>query len=157
MPSSTWTSVLDLDPDHEYVVTATRFEVTGRRHLLAIMGSTQQLWQSLPTTAGLAGHQFAVSPLQGTLSTLTAWHDRSSLETFVRGPLHGSLVTRTRSRMTASLFAEWTSLGSDLPPTWEAADDRLDASRARDGGQAVTDSDPSSRSLSALGDPGVAW
>jgi hypothetical protein len=54
MPSSTWTSVLDLDPDHEYVVMATRFEVTGRRHLVAIMGATQQLWQSLPTTAGLA-------------------------------------------------------------------------------------------------------
>jgi len=129
MPSSAWTSVLDLDPDHEYVALATRFEVTSRRHLLAIVGSTQQLWRSLPTTAGLAGHQFDVSPRQGTLSTLTAWRDRSSLETFVRGPLHASLVTRTRPLMKASRFAEWVSPGAELPPTWQTANRRLDASR----------------------------
>jgi hypothetical protein len=128
MPSSPWTSVLDLDADHEYVVVATRFEVTSRRHILGIVGSTQELWQSLPRTGGLAGHQFDVSPLQGTLSTLTAWHDRSSLELFVRGPLHASLVARTRQLMKASLFTDWVTLGADLPPTWKIANDRLDAS-----------------------------
>ncbi|MCY1695134.1 hypothetical protein [Curtobacterium sp. SL109] len=73
MPGSPWTSVLELDAGHEYVVMATRFTVQSRRRLLGIMASTQQLWQALPTTTGLAGHQFAVSPVRGTLSTLTAW------------------------------------------------------------------------------------
>lgn len=131
MPSSSWTSVLELDPAHEYVVMATRFEVRNRRQLLGIMGATQQLWQSLPATDGLAGHRFAVSPLRGTLSTLTAWRDRSSLAAFVRGPLHASLVTGTRPLMTASLFAGWVAPGADLPPRWDTADARLDAARPR--------------------------
>jgi hypothetical protein len=131
MPGSTWTSVQDLDAGHEYVVLATRFTVRSRRHLLGIIGSTQQLWRSLPTTPGLAGHRFAVSPMRGTLSTLTAWRDRPSLDAFVRGPLHASLVTDTRPLMQASRFTDWVALGADLPPSWRGADERLDAARAR--------------------------
>ncbi|WP_194602022.1 hypothetical protein [Frondihabitans sp. VKM Ac-2883] len=127
MPSSAWTSVLTLDPERDYVAMATRFEVRSRRHLVAIIGSTQELWQALPTTVGLAGYQFAVSPLQGTLSTLTAWRDRSTLEMFVRGPLHAALVTGTRDLMKASSFADWVSPGAHLPPTWKTANERLDA------------------------------
>jgi hypothetical protein len=131
MPALPWTRVLDLDPDAEYVVMATRFAVTSRRHLLGVMNSTHELWRSLPATVGLAGYGFAVSPLRGTLSTLTAWSDRSSLRAFVRGPLHASLVARTGPLMRSSLFAEWTSSRSDLPPTWETAHDRLAAARTR--------------------------
>lgn len=131
MPGSPWTSVLDLDAGHEYVVMATRFTVQSRRRLLGIMASTQGLWQSLPTTPGLAGHQFAVSPVRGTLSTLTAWRDRSSLEAFVRGPLHASLVRDARPLMQTSRFVDWVALGSDLPPSWRGANERLDAARAR--------------------------
>jgi len=129
MPALPWTSVLDVDPDQQYVVMATRFVVTSRRHLLSVMNSTQQLWQSLPTTAGLAGYGFDVSPLRGSLSTLTAWRDRPSLVTFVRGPLHASLVTRTAPLMKSSSFAEWTSAGANMPPTWETADQRFVADR----------------------------
>jgi hypothetical protein len=131
MPGSPWTTVLELDAGHEYVVMATRFTVQSRRRLLGIMASTQQLWQSLPTTPGLAGHQFAVSPVRGTLSTLTAWRDRPSLEAFVRGPLHAALATDTRPLMQASRFVDWVALGSDLPPAWRGANERLDAARAR--------------------------
>jgi hypothetical protein len=131
MPGSAWTSVLDLDPDHEYAVMATRFEVTSRRHLLSIMGSTQDLWRALPTTDGLAGHRFDVAPLRGRLSTLTAWQDKASLDAFVRGPLHATLVTGTHQLMRSSRFAGWASLGADLPPSWAAANERLDAARAR--------------------------
>jgi hypothetical protein len=129
MPASPWTTVRDLDPDHGYVVMATRFEVTSRRHLLGVMGRTQDLWRSLPTTDGLVGHRFASSPLRGTLSTLTAWRDRASLDAFVRGPVHTSLVTGTRQLLAASAFVAWESPGADLPPTWAAADERLDATR----------------------------
>jgi hypothetical protein len=131
MPGSPWTSVLDLDAGHEYVVMATRFTVQSRRRLLGIMASTQGLWQSLPTTPGLVGHQFAVSPARGTLSTLTAWRDRPSLEAFVRGPLHASLARDTRPLMQASRFVDWVALGADLPPSWRGANERLDAARAR--------------------------
>jgi hypothetical protein len=125
MPSFPWTSVLDPDLDHDYVVMATRFTLTSRRHLLGVMNSTQELWQSLPSTAGLAGYRFDVSPVAGTLSTLTAWRDRASLTAFVRGPLHASLVAHTSPLMKSSHFAEWTSAGADLPPTWQTARRRL--------------------------------
>ena len=124
-----WTYLLAIDPDHEYELMATRF-VASRRHLVGIMGSTQQLWQSLPTTAGLAGYAFSVSPVRGTLSTLTAWIDRPSLTAFVRGPLHRSLVANTSPLMKESLFAGWTAPGVEVPPTWLAAGERLAASRA---------------------------
>jgi hypothetical protein len=129
MPSLPWVSVRDLDPDHDYVVMATRFVVRSRWQLLGVMNSTQQLWQSLPATAGMAGYAFSVSPLQGSLSTLTAWHDRSSLMSFVRSPVHASLVARTGPMMRGSLFADWMSAGAALPPTWQAAQERLAASR----------------------------
>jgi hypothetical protein len=126
-----WVTVHELDADHEYVVMATRFVVTSRWHLLGVMNATQQLWQSLPTTAGLAGYAFDVSPLQGSLSTLTAWRDRASLTAFVRGPIHASLVARTGARMKSSLFSDWMSAGADLPPEWAMAHDRLAASPTR--------------------------
>jgi len=129
MPHLPWTRVTAVDPEHEYVVMATRF-VANRRHLVGIMGSTQQLWQSLPTTPGLAGYAFDVSPVRGTLSTLTAWHDRRSLATFVRGQLHDALVASTDLVMKESLFADWTARGVDVPPTWDAANERLSASRS---------------------------
>jgi hypothetical protein len=103
----------------------------SRWHLPGVMNSTQRLWQSLPTTAGLVGYAFDVSPLQGSLSTLTAWRDRSSLIAFVRGPLHASLVARTAPRMKSSLFADWMSAGADLPPAWPTAHERLAAARTR--------------------------
>jgi hypothetical protein len=49
----------------------------------------------------------------------------------VRGPVHASLVTGTRRLMAASAFVAWESPAADLPPTWAAADERLDASRSR--------------------------
>jgi hypothetical protein len=131
MPSLPWVAVNDLDPAHDYVVMATRFMVTSRWHLPSVMNSTQQLWQSLPTTAGLVGYAFDVSPLQGSLSTLTAWRDRASLTAFVRGPIHASLVTRTGPRMKSSLFSDWMSAGADLPPAWATAHERLATSRTR--------------------------
>jgi quinol monooxygenase YgiN len=129
MPALPWVSVRDLDPEHDYVVMATRFVVRHRWHLLGVMNSTQQLWQSLPATAGLAGYAFSVSPLRGSLCTLTAWHDRSALTSFVRSPVHASLVARTGPLMKSSRFTEWMSAGADLPPTWKDAHDTLGASR----------------------------
>jgi hypothetical protein len=131
MPSLPWVALHDLDPERDYVVMATRFVVTSRWHLPGVMNSTQRLWQSLPTTAGLVGYAFDVSPLQGSLSTLTVWRDRSSLIAFVRGPLHASLVARTAPRMKSSLFADWMSAGADLPPAWPTAHERLVAARTR--------------------------
>ena len=124
MPSLHWVSVHDLDPDHDYVVMATRFVVTSRWRLPGVMNSTQQLWQSLSATSGLAGYAFSVSPLRGSLSTLTAWHDRSALMSFARSPVHASLVTRTSPMMKSSRFTEWMSAGADLPAAWKEAHDR---------------------------------
>ena len=73
---------------------------------------------------------FSVSPVRGTLSTLTAWIDRPSLTAFVRGPLHRSLVANTSPLMNESLFAGWTAPGVEVPPTWRGAGERLAASRA---------------------------
>jgi hypothetical protein len=131
MPSLPWTRVAELDPSEDYVVMATRFEVTSRIHMPAILLATQQLWSGFPATVGLVGYAVQARLTDGTLSTLSAWTDGYSLEAFVRGPDHTALVERTRRHLSGSSFAQWMLAAAELPPTWPAAHAALDAAPPR--------------------------
>jgi hypothetical protein len=125
MPAFPWTPAGPLDPSREYLVLATRFTVTHRRHLPGVLRATQELWQGIGASTGLAGHTARADLVRGTLSTLSAWSDADSLRAFVRGAAHTAVVDATRHRMTASTFASWSELGAALPPVWATADRAL--------------------------------
>jgi heme-degrading monooxygenase HmoA len=127
MPTLPWAAVTSLDPEREYVVMATRFLVTSRRHIPQIVRSTQALWDALPKTDGLLGYSLKSSISRRTLSTLTAWTDRDALTAFVQSEPHVLTARRTNQWMTDSHFASWTAASFDLPPTWPMALTRLDS------------------------------
>jgi len=106
-------------------VMATRFVVTSRWRIPEVVRATQTLWDTLPATGGLFGYSLRASVGQQTLSTLTAWRDRDSLNAFVRGDPHLAVIRRTRQWMTDSHFVSWTAAGLDLPPNWSAVLNQL--------------------------------
>ena len=125
MPILPWTPINAIDPHGDYLVMATRFVVTSRWRIPEVVRATQTLWDTLPATGGLFGYSLRASVGQQTLSTLTAWRDRDSLNAFVRGDPHLALTRRTRQWMTDSHFASWTAAGLDLPPNWPAVLNQL--------------------------------
>lgn len=118
MPILPWTPINAIDPHGDYLVMATRFVVTSRRRIPQVVRATQTLWDALPSTDGLFGYTLRASISQCTLSTLTAWRDRDSLNAFVRGAPHLAVMGRTRQWTADSHFASWTASGLELPPDW---------------------------------------
>jgi len=125
MPTLPWTPITAIDPSTDYLVMATRFVVTSRWRTPEVVRATQTLWDTLPATGGLFGYSLRASIGQQTLSTLTAWRDRDSLNAFVRGDPHLAVIRRTRQWMTDSHFASWTAAGLDLPPNWSTVLNQL--------------------------------
>jgi hypothetical protein len=126
VPAFPWTATGRLDPHQEYLVMATRFTVTHRRHVPGVLRATQELWREIGASDGLAGYTARADLLRGTLSTLTVWRDAPALRAFVRGEAHVSVMAATRHRLEASTFASWSALGSAGPPGWAVADRALD-------------------------------
>lgn len=116
MPSSPWTATAELDPRREYFVMATRFVVTGRRHLPEVFRATRAIWPALTAADGLLGYRLRSGLARGSLSTLSVWRDRDAMTRFVRGPAHTEVVAKTRHRLAESTFTGWTALGAELPP-----------------------------------------
>jgi heme-degrading monooxygenase HmoA len=129
MPATPWTTVAPLDDHHQYVIMATRFAVSSRRHLPRVFNATRPLWTQLPSADGLMGYTMQASLLRGTLSTLSVWRDDEALRAFVRSAAHRSTAAGTRRWMSSSTFADWTAAGADLPPPWSTAERHLASSR----------------------------
>ena len=125
MPTFPWTTIADLDPQHEYFVMVTRFIVTRYRHIPEVVRATQAIWQVLAASDGLLGYSLQAGLAHRTLSTLTVWRDRDAMNGFVRSAAHASVVEKSRHCMAGSTFVSWTAFGADLPPTWAIVDRRI--------------------------------
>jgi heme-degrading monooxygenase HmoA len=132
MPTFPWTATTELDPQREYFVIATRFDVTRRRFLPEVVRATQALWPALSAADGLIGYTLQASLVRPTLSTLSVWQDRAAMHGFVRAAPHAAVVRASRPRMAGSSFTGWTALGAELPPTWASVDQRLRDQQVRD-------------------------
>lgn len=99
---------------------------TRIRHIPGVIRSARMLWPQLITADGLIGYSLYADLTGRTLETLTVWRDRASMTAFVRGRQHTALVDRTRHRIRDSGTSSWTVRGTDLPPSWRTARERLD-------------------------------
>lgn len=62
-----------------------------------------------------------------TFFTLSAWRDRDALNAFVRAEPHQSFMRRYHPAMADSAFVFWTARRDQLPPSWQQAEERLEA------------------------------
>ena len=126
-----WHATRELEPVRPYIIMATRFMVTSRRHLPRIINATRALGNELPAADGLMGYSLGFFVRQGSLFTLSAWSTPEDLNLFVLSPAHKSIVTTTTPWMKDSTFARWSTQGRHLPPRWNDAIDRLDETGGR--------------------------
>ncbi len=105
---------------------ATRFVLSQRRHLPAVVRSTHALWPALTRSGGLLGYSLHLDLPRRTLGTLSVWRDGDAVEAFVHSEPHALVVAQTRAWMADSTFVTWTVPGAQLPVNWKQARERLD-------------------------------
>ena len=121
MPTIPWTTLDRTEHDGEYVVVATRFELTSRRHMGRIFSAAQGLIVTFRSTPGLIGYSLRASVVGNSLWTLSAWSSEAQMRQFVRGAAHTMTVKTTSRWMRASSFTTWTESGDTPVPSWHKA------------------------------------
>lgn len=121
MPTLPWTALGNPESDDHYVVVATRFELTGRRHMVKIFSAAQMLISTFTSTPGLMGYSLRGSIVRNSLWTLSAWSTEVEMRQFVRGAAHSAVVSETARWMRASSFVTWTEPAGSRTPDWRKA------------------------------------
>lgn len=120
MPTLPWTA-LAREHSGEYVVVATRFELTSRLRMGRIFSAAQALISTFTSTPGLRGYSLRASITRNALWTLSAWSTESEMRQFVRGAAHVMIVNKTAHWMRASSFVTWVESAGSPVPNWEKA------------------------------------
>lgn len=120
MPTLPWTALARIASD-EYVVVATRFDLSSRPHIGRIFSAAGVLISTFNSTPGLIGYSLRTSILDGSLWTLSAWSTESEMRQFVRGSAHGMTVNTTARWMRTSSFVTWVESGDAVAPSWQKA------------------------------------
>ena len=128
MPSIRWTHLAEPEPDHSYVVLASRLPLRGYRYIVPFLRATRAIRRQLAATKGVIGYTLDAKPLSRTFWTLSAWESEEMLQRFSQVDPHRSTIDEIRPRMRATTFVSWIVPGSELPPTWAEARRRVVAS-----------------------------
>lgn len=86
--------------------------------------------QSLASN-GLVGMTLDTDLPHSTFFTLSAWRDRTALNTFVASEPHRSLMRRYHPALADARFVFWDVKRGQLPPSWPDAKERLKAASQR--------------------------
>ena len=133
MPAIPWKNFVDVDPQREYLVMASRLPLRSHRTIPRFLRLTLSVVRQLQRTDGLVGYSLLAQPMKKTFWTLSAWTDQQHLDAFAKAMPHLAVIRRLHRRMGPTRFQFWTVQGSALPVTWEVAIDRLMRSSAMPG------------------------
>jgi hypothetical protein len=117
MPALPWVQHQPVEPDHQYVVMASRLPLKGYRHIPGFLRDTLRIRRQLARAEGLVGYALNAQLSRKTFWTFSVWTDRASLEAFAASAPHQQIIERLRPRMRESRF-EFLSLdGANVPST----------------------------------------
>ena len=71
------------------------------------------------------GYSLRAKPLSSRYWTLSIWTDQTALLEFMRTPPHLGVMSSLKPLMAQTKFVRWEITGSDPPPPWTAALDRM--------------------------------
>ena len=127
MPAIPWRNLSVVEPDHEYLVMASRLPLIAHRKIPKFMRLTLAVARQLHHTPGLVGYALLARPVIKTFWTLSAWEDRQALGEFTRTMPHLQVMKDLQPHMMSTTkFTQWTVRGSGLPVSWDEAFSQLD-------------------------------
>jgi len=71
------------------------------------------------------GFSMLAEPLTKLYATLSVWRDEAALDAFARAHPHDPLMTDLAPAMGPTQFVRWAIKGTDGPPSWPSALERL--------------------------------
>ena len=104
MPALPWSHRQVIDPDHVYVVMASRLPLKAHRFIPGFLVDTLRIRRQLARTEGLVAYALNAQLARKTFWTYSVWIDQGSLDTFPAPiPIDGS---------SSDFEAGWTSRAS---------------------------------------------
>ena len=121
MPAIPWKTFMNVDPQREYLVMASRLPLQSYRHIPKFLRLTRAVQRQLATTEGLVGYALNAQLAKKTFWTVSAWVDDEHLGTFAHAMPHANVIRQLRPHMAPTNFVTWTARGTELPVLWDAA------------------------------------
>lgn len=121
-PPSPWSASGAPAADHEYVVLLTHLparRLSGLPKFLRYVWLIRKQLEAKPE--GMAGYSLLAQPFSSNYWTLSAWESPSALGRFTRESPHKEAMEELPKTLSHFRTWRWTSTGSDLPPSWDAA------------------------------------
>lgn len=122
---SPWKSMKPMEPDREYLVLASSIPPRDRSSTRALFRGARAVRKQLATTEGVIGFSLLARPLRKQYATLSVWEDEGALAAFAEQEPHRELMASLSPEMAPTTFVRWTTRGSDGPPSWGDALQRL--------------------------------
>ena len=123
MPALPWTHRHVIDPDHVYIVMASKLPLKAHRFIPGFLADTLRIRRQLAHTEGLVAYALNAQLTRKTFWTYSVWIDQGSLDAFAGTDPHRQIIQRLRSRMGESRFEFMRLRGAEIPSDWSAMQD----------------------------------
>jgi hypothetical protein len=111
---------LDADPDLPVFVSLTDFRFHAPRDAPGAWRTGLRLRRSWPRLEGAIGLWLWAEPLRLRSGSVSIWRSAEDLMSFIRSPVHRTIVREYRSRMSGTSRG-WTAPKLDRPAIWAQA------------------------------------
>jgi hypothetical protein len=125
MPAIPWTSFIEIEPQREYLVLASRLPLRSYWQIPRFLRLTLAVRHQLAESEGLVGYSLLAQVTKKTFWTLSAWVEADDLQSFVRALPHADVMLELRPHMGPTAFTTWTAPGDAFPVSWQEATARL--------------------------------
>ena len=133
MPAIPWTSFIEIEPQRECLILASRLPLRSYWQIPRFLRLTLAVRRQLAESEGLVGYSLLAQVTKKTFLTLSAWVDAEHLQAFVRALPHADVMLELRPHMGPTAFTTWTAPGDALPVSWREATARLMGTAAAQG------------------------
>jgi heme-degrading monooxygenase HmoA len=121
MAEMPWKSLVEPDPEREYLALLTFLPVGPLRTMPAFMRSTQAVRGQLEGAEGLVGYSLRAKPLSRQFWTLSVCEDEEHLQRFVRQSPHREVMASLARTLGGFRTTRFSLQGSAVPPAWDDA------------------------------------
>jgi len=131
MVDTPWRLVLSPDRGREYLALLSYLPLKGFRKMLTLQRQTGKVRAQLASTPGLVGYSFRAKLMSHRFWTLSIWEDERALMAFVGRDSHRMTMGILQPYMAETAFTRRTIRGSEVPPSWDDAMHRADATSTK--------------------------
>lgn len=121
-----WSSFAEVDPGREYLALVSYLPRKGYWSIFSFLRQSNAIQDQLKNSKGLVGYTLGAQLLGKKAWTLSVWESEAALGEFVGKSPHVDTMRRLAPQLGEERkFVRWKLPGSEVPPTWDKALDRL--------------------------------